>query len=96
MGVYTLHLSDSQFWHLTLAQFDALIERHIQEQENLDVRAALICTTLANIYRDPKKRRKAFEVQDFMPQRRPKRKKSEEQVKDELMALNIALGGEIK
>jgi len=33
----------------------------------LDARTALICAVLANINRNPKKRSKAFTIDDFMP-----------------------------
>jgi hypothetical protein len=95
-GIYNLHLSDKEFWHLTLAQFDALVSQYLQEQENLDFRAALVCAVLANIHRDPKKRQRPFEAKDFMPQRRSKKVKTEKQMKDDLVAANIALGGEVK
>jgi len=52
---------------LTLAQFDALVQQYIEEQKKLDSRAALICAVLANINRNPKKKSKAFTVEDFMP-----------------------------
>ncbi len=93
---YDLRLSDAEFWDLSFEQFNALAERYIQDQENQDLRAALICSLLANINRDTKKRRTPFEVKDFMPQRRPLKPKTDEQMKDDLIALTIALGGEIK
>jgi len=36
-----------------------------------DWRAAMIAATVANGYRDPKRRRKPYEPKDFMPQRGP-------------------------
>jgi len=93
---YDARLSDSEFWGLNLKQYNALIERYIIEQENSDLRSALICSLLANIYRDPKKRQKPYEPADFMPQRRPRKLKTDEQMRDDLTALNAILGGEIK
>lgn len=95
-GRYDLRLSDDEFWDLTLDQFNALSEQYIQEQENQDLRTALICSLLANIHRDTKKRHKPYEPKDFMPQRRPKKQKTDDQMKNELTALTVALGGEIK
>lgn len=93
---YDARLSDSEFWGLTLKQYNALIERYIIEQENNDLRSALICSLLANIHRDIKKRQKPYEPKDFMPQRRPRKLKTDEQMRDDLTALNAILGGEIK
>lgn len=50
-----------------MAQFDALLRQYIEEQKKLDSRTALICAVLANINRNPKKKSKAFNVEDFMP-----------------------------
>src|SRR5690554_1412819 len=36
-----------------------------------DWRAGLIASTIANSYRDPKRRRKPYEPKDFMPKREP-------------------------
>lgn len=72
------------------------MERYIQEQEEQDFRAAIICSIIANVNRDPKKRQKAFEPKDFMPQRRPRKVKTDDKTKEDLYALNIALGGDIK
>ena len=95
MGVYTLHLSDSEFWHLTLAQFDALLRRYIEEQKKLDGRAALICTVLANINRNPKKRSKAFTVEDFMPKYEKERKvKSAEEMLETVKLWDKVLRGD--
>lgn len=95
-GRYDLRLSEDEFWDLTFDQFNALVERYIQEQENQDLRMAMICSLLANIYRNTKKRQRPYEPKEFMPQRRPKKQKTVEQMKNDLIALNVALGGEIK
>lgn len=93
---YDLGLSDEEFWDLSVEQFNALIERHITEQENRDLRAAQICCVLANIHRDTRKKPRPFEIKDFLPQRRPKKPKTEKQMENDLTAVAIALGGEIK
>lgn len=36
-------------------------------EEREDLRTALICCTIANVNRDPKKKPTPFEVSDFMP-----------------------------
>lgn len=95
-GRYDLRLTDEEFWELSWDEFSALTERYLKEQESRDYRAALVCWILANAHRDTRKKPKPFEIKDFMPQRRPKKAKTEEQMKDELTILNIALGGEVK
>jgi len=60
-----------------------------------DYRSALICTLLAEVNRDRKKRPKPFKPQDFMPQRETHRM-SEDQVKSRLAAINYALGGKVE
>ena len=66
-GVRNLRLSDREFWNLTLAQFDALVRRYKDEQRRLDYRSAMICSILAEINRDRKRRTKPFSPEDFMP-----------------------------
>ena len=66
-GVCNLRLSDREFWNLTLAQFDALVRRYKDEQRRLDYRSAMICSILAEINRDRKRRIKPFSPEDFMP-----------------------------
>jgi len=36
-------------------------------EERADLRSGVIAATIANVYRDPKKQKKAFEPADFMP-----------------------------
>jgi len=79
---------------LTLAQFDALSQRYIEEQKKLDSRAALICAVLANINRNPKKKNKAFTVEDFMPKyEKGKRVQSAEEMLETVKLWNTVLGG---
>ena len=80
IGRFDLHLSEDEYNKLTLTQFNALMERFQVQQEWQNYRAALICSVLANIYRDSKKG-KAFTPQDFMPgQRREQHKQTPEQM----------------
>lgn len=93
MGVYTLHLSSNEFWHLTLAQFDALLQRYLDEQKKLDSRTALICAVLANT-RISKKKSKAFTVEDFMPKyKKVKETKSAEEMLETVKLWNTVLRG---
>lgn len=67
VGRYDLNLSEQDFWSLTVPKFQALLERHKIDQEWQNYRAALICSILANVYRDPKKKSSPFMPADFMP-----------------------------
>ena len=81
MGRYDLGLSEEEFWGLTLKEFNALCERYGVNQEWLNYRAALICSVLANIARDPKKKGIPYTTQDFMPGgKQPHQKQSAKQM----------------
>ena len=71
------------------------MRRYIEEQKKLDSRAALICAMLANINRNPKKRSKAFTVEDFMPKYEKERKvKSAEEMLETVKLWNKVLRGD--
>ena len=57
------------FWSLTLREFFGLAHRSEIQQEREDRRFALIATILANANRNPKKRARAFRLDDFMPKK---------------------------
>jgi len=86
-------LTEEEFWALTPAQFDALVRRKMANEERQDYRAALICSVLANAFRDKKKRRKPFTPADFVPKKRLRRKQTWQQQLRIIELLNIALGG---
>ena len=72
-----------------------MLRRYIEEQKKLDSRAALICAMLANINRNPKKRSKAFTVEDFMPKYEKERKvKSAEEMLETVKLWNKVLRGD--
>lgn len=79
---------------MTLKEFNALSERYKDTESRLDYRAALICTVLAEINRDRKKRPKPFKPDDFMPQK-PKKKLKPEQMVKSLEVITQMMGGEI-
>jgi len=96
-GRFNLGLSDEEFWHLTLAQFNALAKRYDEQQERQDYRAALICTVLAEINRDRKKRPRPFKPEDFMPKRGRKQKPmTDEQMLAQAKIITAALGGKVE
>lgn len=51
---------------------DALHESWKARERRDDARFALLCAVLANCHRDPKRRPKPYQVEDFMPEKRPK------------------------
>ena len=71
---YDLRLSDDEFWNMSYDEFQALLQRRNFEIERQDYHAALICSTLANIFRSGKSR--AYKVSDFMPGK-PKQKRKQ-------------------
>ena len=78
-----------------------LVKRHEVDERRLDYRAALICSTLANINRDRKKKALPFVPQDFMPDTKtpdqnPSVKKGKRsQNVDALIMINAAMGGKL-
>jgi len=75
-----------------------LSRQYIEEQKKLDSRTALICTVLANINRNPKKKSKAFTVEDFMPKyEKVKETQTAEEMLETVKLWNTVLkGDEIK
>lgn len=64
--------------------------------ERDDLRAALVAAVIANVNRDPKKRRKPYEVSDFMPKfdRGPEpERKSDGELLARVEMLNAVFGG---
>jgi len=94
MGQYDLHLGEDEFWGLTLKEFNALIERDRIKHEWQNYRVALLCSIVANTARDPKKKRKPFLPDDFMPKKeRPIQ--TAKQVLATVKMLNAAFGGKV-
>ena len=69
-----------------------LLDRLADDRERQDYRAALICSVIANVNRDPEKT-KPFTPDDFMP------KVQEEQTPEQMAELfkfyALAMGGEV-
>jgi len=93
VGRYDLRLSEDDFWNLSIKEFKALSDRHSNEQDWLNYRGALICATMVNMWRDPKKT-KAYKPQDFMPKREAK-VQTPEQMLATVKLLNSAYGGKV-
>ena len=75
-----------------MREFSALSDRCKDVQAWLNYRAALICTVMANMWRDPKS--KALTPEDFMPGKRTKQQ-TPEQMLDVARMQTIARGGKI-
>ena len=98
VGRYDLKLSEEELWGLTLKEFGLLVERYNAEVERQDFRVALVCSVLANIYRDDKRRAEPFTPEDFMPDYGTRREPVEEDEKEELdylLELTKNLGGQV-
>jgi len=91
-GRYDLQLGEDEFWGLTLREFNALSERHKDNQDWLNYRAALICAVMANMWRDSKT--KPYTPDDFMPTKKVKHQ-TPEQMLVTVKILNAAFGGNI-
>jgi hypothetical protein len=76
---------------MTLAQFGLLWERKRVIYEQSLHGAALVCSVLAEINRDKKKRSKAFTPADFLPKKQ--KPKSEGQTPEQMLAIWQALLG---
>lgn len=74
-----------------------LMERYDQDEERLDWRAALICSMLANIYRDTKKHPEPFTPWDIIPRHRQEVEKelTPEESLAEVQRFAISLGADV-
>lgn len=55
----------------------------------------MLCATLANLHRDPKKRRRPYTPDEFMPKWAPKDPQTPEEQAAKLRSLTAALGGQV-
>lgn len=80
-----------------MAQFNALCGKYLARVEREDYRSALICSVIANVNRDSKRRPKPFMPQDFMLTKTGRTART--QTTDEMLAMakawNAALGGSV-
>ncbi len=91
---YIIGLKPWEFWQLTLTEWTRMAEGYMAREERNDYRAALICSVLANIHRDEKRRREPYRPQDFMPgEGKPKQSQTPDQMLMIAEAWNAALGG---
>ena len=92
-SAWVVGLKPSEFAELTPIEWEAIAQAHGIKQERLDYRAALICSVIANVNRNPKKRPQPYKPKDFMPKAN-KAQTPEEQLAV-VKALNAALGGKV-
>jgi len=76
-----------------MREFSALSDRWKDAKDWLDYRAALVCSVMANMWRDPKKT-KFISPDEFMP-KKPNIKQSAEQMLANVKLLNSAYGGNV-
>ena len=79
---------------MTLKEFNALSERQKDAQEWLDYRTGLLCSVIANVNRDRKKKSQPFTPSDFMP-RKASGGQTPEQILATVKMLNAAFGGSV-
>jgi len=62
-------------------------------EERADLRSGIVASVIANVNRDPKKRRKPYSPEDFMPKPRQKERRTGTQMLKIVEMLNVAFGG---
>lgn len=70
-----------------LAEWMAFYQLEPWGAETEDWRTGLVASTIANVNRDQKRRRRPYEPQDFMPRRDMPVKKAEEQSVEDQIAI---------
>jgi len=86
-------LTDEGFYTMTMREFHALTERWKSAQEWLNVRTAMVCTVMVNMWRSPKS--KAAKIEDFMPGQHKPEPQTAEQMLAAVQLLNAAHGGKV-
>lgn len=92
-------MSDEEFWGLALPEFLALLDRRREELRLSHAPAALICSVMAEMKRDPAKRAEPFSASDFMPSGKPAKlpePQTAEQMAARVRMLASALGGTLE
>jgi hypothetical protein len=70
------------------------MQRRQAQLERADWGAALVCSVIANVHRDPKKRQRPYAPDDFLPRRRRRGDLNSHEVTRRLEALTMMLGGD--
>ena len=81
---------------LAIEDVQLLVEEHENREQRADARAALVASVIANIARDKKKKRKPFDISDFMiSTKKKKRQQTMEEMIETVKFLNTVFGGEV-
>ena len=81
---------------LAIEDIRLLVEEHENREQRADARAALVASVMANIVRDKKKKRKPFDISDFMiSTKKKKRQQTMEEMIETVKFLNTVFGGEV-
>ena len=81
---------------LAIEDIRLLVEEHENREQRADARAALVASVIANIARDRKKKRKPFDISDFMiSTKKKKRQQTMEEMIETVKFLNTVFGGEV-
>ena len=85
-----MRLGEQEFWNLSAAEYNALIEKYDEHEERADRRAALICCAIINLFS-----KKKFKPEDFMSKKTKATKPlDDDELVEQLRTLNAAFGGE--
>jgi hypothetical protein len=79
-----------------LAQFNALVDQYKAKERAKSYRAAMICSVIAEVNRDHKRRKKPFTPEDFLPKEKKEKVVSNPQMRRAVERINQMLGGETK
>lgn len=88
IGKYDLHLSDKEFWSLTLREFSALCDRRAIEVERADFRSSVLCSLVANAWFKKQSGGK-FSYKDFMPELQAEEHKRKQTPEDMLNSIKL-------
>ncbi len=81
---------------LAIEDVQLLVEEHENREQRADARAALVASVIANIARDKKKKRKPFDISDFMiSAKKKKMQQTMEEMIETVKFLNMVFGGEV-
>lgn len=78
---------------LTPEEFREVVEGWKIREEREDRRIGRLCSLIANVNRNPKKRSKAFTEEDFIPKAKVKKKQTNDEMMSMVLAMNKAYGG---
>lgn len=89
-------MSEEEFWNLSPREFIARRKAWEAEQDRWDFRAAIVATAAANAYHFRRADDRPYDVQDFLPRKRPAiRLKTEQDVEEFALALAKSMGAEL-